>query len=1289
MKLNLKKPISTKKQGVAIVIVLSVLTLMAAMVLSIFTMGKTEAIASKADAEMFHSRLLADTAVNLVIGQLREATSQQKGSIPSPWTTQPGAATVHQLDGSIDTIFKLYSAAQLTARSSAELKSDVPENWRSLPGHFVDLNAPQSLAPLKFPIVDPRAASIDPKESTEGFSYDEAPGVVKPQTTADEQRLPMPVRWLYQLKDGTLGILSAEGKFMGSSQATASNPIVGRIAYWTDDESCKINVNTSSEGVYWDSPRVTSEEDRDLANYQPCRGEFQHYPGHPAQVSLSSVLFPHQRLQSSNAVAAKSSSSMKELSIEDARGLWLIAPGIGSDPTITTDGGRKKAAHIADPSYEPPLSIATPEQYHLYSHPDEILWTPERKKQLLFERQPAAQTRLERSSFFLTAKSQAPETTLFGTPRICIWPVHGQTDSESDPSHVLAETARSTQFDSYMAFTNTLGGRKYYVQRRDAKNGWWDFFKCNGGENQLLLNYLTKLTDNAFPGFQTQDGNATFAKKYGSGTGSDREQIFVSILDYIRMINLNDANLPWNNQFSIICPGNPDQGYGQITPLSTVGGANYKASGALTEQQKHSAKGIGRMLTVSEVVFVFSCRAQVGPDGKIQGSPSPANRAKLKTPGDRELEVGVVVEGFVPAQGWTEYRPYCSMAIGGSTANGANELSDSIPEMMLAGQKMELPASRALRSTTSGDGPPQRWLAWGGSAGYRCFTSNVLSFKPLVVPSTQSTLNFTGTAGKASMLQLVLYDDPSSAGGSGTTGNADIAQVIPLALPPFQELPVPMLPSAGKAYSLADRFTAAVAGEEFLTSSDVAQSLVPNHGDFRLLAASRQASAPSFAHSPNAGRPVFVPHPAWGTTKQAHSLQEPVQPSSTASKNGYFPNIAVPQNSPDFTIAPYDSSKTGLLPKGNQFEPATMEAIFQAGRLDGGARGPCFPNVTGDFDNGIARAPDGPYINRPDDGDITGYAKGNAYFDVVSTNPAALPKPSKSAFSPNRLLGSPGMFGSLPTGVRAGVPWQTLLFRPWSQANPEAWNPSMDHYGFKTPRDHLLLDLFWMPVIEPYGISVPFATAGKINLNQSIAPFQYIHRTTALHALFKAEKLLAIPNSAAAEYKDPAKFSNATWRHFIDATETLKLWEMDRGGSDRPYISASEICEHYLVPEGQKGDRSAMDAFWKDHQLTGDNSKERPYTNLLSRLTTRSNVFKVFFKCQSIQKARSSAPDKFDPAKDKVTAEFAGDAIIERTLDPTRPDLPDYAGEIAAGTTPRPLDDFYHWRITQFHQTHN
>ncbi len=93
--------------------------------------------------------------------------------------------------------------------------------------------------------------------------------------------------------------------FSGTNGApTVSNPIVGRIAFWADDDTSKVNINTASEGTYWDTPRIFSYEDNGyfpgnnlndptivpgMAIAQPVQHEYQRYPGHPATTSLSAV----------------------------------------------------------------------------------------------------------------------------------------------------------------------------------------------------------------------------------------------------------------------------------------------------------------------------------------------------------------------------------------------------------------------------------------------------------------------------------------------------------------------------------------------------------------------------------------------------------------------------------------------------------------------------------------------------------------------------------------------------------------------------------------------------------------------------------------------------------------------------------------------------------------------------------------------------------------------------------------------------------------------------------------
>jgi uncharacterized protein (TIGR02600 family) len=149
-----------------------------------------------------------------------------------------------------------------------------------------------------------------------------------------------------------------------------------------------------------------------------------------------------------------------------------------------------------------------------------------------------------------------------------------------------------------------------------------------------------------------------------------------------------------------------------------------------------------------------------------------------------------------------------------------------------------------------------------------------------------------------------------------------------------------------------------------------------------------------------------------------------------------------------------------------------------------------------------------------------------------------------------------------------------------------------------------------MPVVEPYPISEPFATAGKVNLNYQIAPFTYITRKTALRSVLQSVKITAINpttttndtgNMGAAPpkpysyspqlsvaYKQPGTNNDnddagdpnmrngggmgVCVRRNIDLDDTLKQIDYLRfglpGGSpvNKPFIAASEICDIPLIP---------------------------------------------------------------------------------------------------------------------------
>lgn len=888
-----------------------------------------------------------------------------------------------------------------------------------------------------------------------------------------------------------------------------------------------------------------------------------------------------------------------------------------------------------------------------------------RRLHSFFQRHPEAIERVARGRFFLTADSAAPEVTLYGTPRIAMWPVH--KDAVLNGTTVTPDPVmkRDPCYDHKMVLAGTLAGSHYFVQRSEPGNGGNDFEAHAGGANKRLMGYLQRLTDRPVPGFDRPvQGYASFADKYGD----DRDAILLEMLDYLRATNFSDGQLADNMQFSVLCPGVEHKGFGQVSPLQ------QRVTGPPAGTSNH-AQGLGRAMTVSEVALIFTCRAEVDAKGVLKGSPTPANRALLVNPGDREIEAGLLVEGFVPGQGWTDYRPYIGVALVGGAPGTAPSRSAALPKLMV--NQVELTLASGGNAMESGELPPAEWQGAGGSIGLRSLTDGAILFKPVVLKAradgTKEPLSFAGGSTDPMQLKLAVYDSP------GSISAVDLLQVIPIVLPDIPStggVPAPSLSQGTETPGLSARLKqAAKTGKWLIADTDVVQSLAPMHGDYRLTATQR------WAESRNAGvaTPVFVPHPLWGKQRFAHTLRDAAVPGESGSTQGYIEGLKYASGQrPDIPATLVAATPLVALWKSGVWVKSTLTSAIDSMRLDEGVRGPALPEITGDFDNGTGAVPDGPYCNRPDDGHWAAAKAGKIpYFDNVSQTGATVPPVSAAMFSAQRLLPSPVMFGSLPTGTRTQVPWQTLLFRP-----------QPGHYGAKSPPDHLLLDLFWSPVIEPEPVSQAFETAGKINLNHEILPFRYIKRTTALHAAMKAETITAIPDSASETYKSGAAPKDR-FRHYVDVNNTLKLWQKTVFDQGQVFLTAGQICEQPLVPEGlvspgEEPTAGQVQQYWQTHRLTGDNTKERPYARLYSRLTTRSNTFRVHFIAQSLKKARSTVADTFDASKDRVLATTRGSALLRRELNTNDPAIPDYQVVSAPGAGPmKPLDDFYRWRCVQ------
>lgn len=526
------------------------------------------------------------------------------------------------------------------------------------------------------------------------------------------------------------------------------------------------------------------------------------------------------------------------------------------------------------------------------------------------------------------------------------------------------------------------------------------------------------------------------------------------------------------------------------------------------------------------------------------------------------------------------------------------------------------------------------------------------------------------------------------------------------------------------------------------SGSDVIRTFVPAVGDYRLAAA--RYEVPST---------MWMKHPLWQKMESQAALNQPrTIHSFTSHWASAEPGCLLPGDANITKYPDLGMNKDQQLVAGAPYSDARVPDLPPD---DGWA---ATANSYGDFDNGIGDARDGAYVNKPDEGNFfaaeftrfnTKKLYRSGYFYEAQNNSDDWR--TGIYMTPNRMVSSPVMFGSLPTGVwsggsvsssavtgvsyNEGKPWQTLLFRPYAISHANfGKSMSPGHPGDNNPRDHYLLDLFFMPVVEPYAISEPLSIAGRINLNYQIVPFTNITRATGLHAVMKGEFITAIPLTDTNNAKSFQAATSATWSssgdRFWDEKENTKYWhrpidvtktlyqfdqkfQHSATGTNHAlnryrglFRSPSQICEMHLIPDVSQGASSGgeslgsitnitattsgtnlqtvMDQFWQSHPGTGDNTRERPYSNIYARVTTRSNTFRVHMRAQVITKARSTAADTMDPTKDAVLGEYRGSSLIERYIDPT--DLANPLPDYAAASNPlgeKPLDTFYKFRTLE------
>ena len=1739
MKRKLFGFLRSDRRGLALISVLGVVTLTMILILALFSVSDSEFKASRVYEDGSTAHHLADNAINIVMGQIQAAATgagtpgAAAGSAPlgsTIWASQPGAVRVYNSSGNFILGRTLFSSSQMVYHVAGiageqQMADYAPSaNWSANPDQWVDLNKPVSRVKLGipeqvyFPIFDPRSTNVaEVPGPPEGFQIldqttgagshkvsSAALGVIVAGAT-NKWRLPMPVEWLYVLKDGTVGTVAATGAgaaqwvaASGKAGPTEDNPIIGRVGFWTDDECCKININTAGEPGYWSAPAVMHERDHNWADCPPAIFEYQRFPGHPATVALSSVFSPG--FDPNAGLPGTSPNSVFKNALYDFAP--RLAPGGSADGTVPFATDQFKVGLMdTGASTDTATLIGTlatgimaAKTKPFYASVDEALFNTtmvNQQRGLRVVTSPVAGVNLlspamlERSRSFLTAHSRAPETNMFGLPRVAIWPV---PDTSSPPGGQDWHAYR-TGYDTAVATCAKLGSliptailtetqNSYYFRRLDPSSHLTDMGKDSSATGQSglarnanLMSYLDNLIKMTMPG-----GQSLYSKYAGYG-GNDAEQVLVEIFDYIRCTNLYDGFLS-DGDGSALHKGYPAETRDNTLPLKldmtkTAGdtpgllwdqapkrnqyftytaprfkvlrsagsiaagkGADAGLGGALQSDQNNynqnpeypmtgaypghgqvkpiewnapdsgtTLKGFGRFPTISEVALQFICtgdglhdagsykvktplktfysggktaeridtgnyqtrRALVDgrgtryyysnippfPDADLftlwgcnmahayKGTPDdpalhPAwnafnwnctldynNSNKSGIPlaeGEKRIQICLLIETFVPAVGYTKYVPDYTLVLKGEQVSGIkvmdatgawksvfsttgpqvvqstyafvgdtrglnsnNDISplggSFGPSAITAGRqviaigkmpndpsyqpqatgsahaqmlnfplvsnfltvkrtdangkpatlqfKVEKPLevdiyaahdwqgvnpghsvpsqrvnvqfpsgpqstpvphlvvySTEPREYTDTNGnyvrtgaiPCVRWWSfnYGGAInryqGTGLANGNAVSWKGVLnVVENQPSGNMTYTYGRfhPTNVTSVLTRDPHNRGvvGAGSNGIAVPAGGLIYGYSPISPFSGVMsdpnldLPNVDV---YVPGSTANDMGRYEYYGTDSVRSIIPRHGDYRLLAARKVVDST-----------IWDKHPVWKNQPNAlfaHSLSGAYSDSTVGFDMGGLTATTI---NPQYRLVPnawYESS-SGTDPdlKTGRFAvvpdtPLTAAAAAGSSRFR-------------DFDNGIGNLRDGAYINKPDDGNLSVLKFYHASSTLDTTSPPAkagfylvrnayfsssfLQLPSKGAFfTPNRIISSPGMFGSLPTGVWGsqsshsdlatkgnaktdGIPWRTLLFRADVDGHVGAasWSGGVAGGG-ADPADHYFMDLFFMPIVEPYAITDSYSTAGKINLNYQILPFTNIKRATAVWAAMKGEMITAfsskdtdprkpkgLPPSATntAIYKKiknvntvpPSLWTetgtdNINWHRKIDVAETVKQMDERFAFTSAPnavgnvglMLAPSQVCELHLIPKIVAGTerpgepvmtnlvgesrKQAMAAFWAHNDLTGDNTRERPYANLYQKFTTRSNTFRVFFTAQTLKKARSLPPNQVDTRKDSITAEYRGSALFERYLDFSQAGAAKLAAQDYGNGLPlagRPtLEDSYHYRVIEMKQ---
>ncbi len=211
------QPARRRPRGSALIVCLSLVVIMTILLVGFVNTSRNERITASVHVAGQKANIFADMAINQARATLLAAADKNGASTEPPLATGPGRLVKLPTAASDDPkIFDLTSGADGSNAAVADVT--------------VAINAPGLLS---------------------------AKGALVPNSTST-----FPVRWIYVRQNGEL---ESDGNIPAYSE---TNPLIGRYAYYTDDESARVNLNTA-----WtrDSVNTTGE-------------------GHPSKIDLRGAI---------------------------------------------------------------------------------------------------------------------------------------------------------------------------------------------------------------------------------------------------------------------------------------------------------------------------------------------------------------------------------------------------------------------------------------------------------------------------------------------------------------------------------------------------------------------------------------------------------------------------------------------------------------------------------------------------------------------------------------------------------------------------------------------------------------------------------------------------------------------------------------------------------------------------------------------------------------------------------------------------------------------------------------